>query len=179
MLALVDAGKDTIIHLDPQFLMQVAFQIFNALVAISIIGYLLYEPVKKFLHNRSERIANQLDHAAQATNDADRLKSEYELKYKNIQSERDIILSEARKIAHERESRIIAEAKKEASLIIKRANMEIEREKSKAMDDMRHQIIEISSLLASRYVSNSIDIAAQNKLLDEVIQDLGDVQWIN
>lgn len=75
--------------------------------------------------------------------------------------------------------KIITEAEREALQLIKRANIEIEREESKATDDIKTQIVEISTLLAGRYITTSADTNTQNRLLEEMIEDLGDAEWIN
>ena len=170
---------DTIIHLDKQFLLQLGFQLANTALVVAVLGFLLYEPVKNFLRKRSDKIAEQLRSAAEAETNAHQLKTDYELKLKAIEAERDQILGDARKLAHDRESQLIASAKAEAQQLIKRAHAEIELEKSKATDDMKIQIVQLSTLLASRYVMGAIDTNTQHKLLDEVIGDLGDVKWIS
>jgi F0F1-type ATP synthase membrane subunit b/b' len=45
--------------------------------------------------------------------------------------------------------------------------------------DLKKQIIEISSAMASRFIKASIDENQQKKLADEVISELGDVKWQN
>ena len=73
----------------------------------------------------------------------------------------------------------IEEAKKEAEAIKSRAMLDIQREQDKAKEDIRLQIIEVSSLVASKFISENINQAEQNKLVDQVIADLGEVKWQN
>jgi len=55
---------------------------------------------------------------------------------------------------------------------------DIEREQERARDEVKKQIIEISSLMASRFVSANMDDSTQKKLLNEAIADLGDAKWL-
>ena len=65
------------------------------------------------------------------------LKSEYEEKLKNAETEAEEILSQARKRALKNERAILDQAKEEAAGIIANANVQIELEKKKAMDDLK------------------------------------------
>lgn len=69
--------------------------------------------------------------------------------------------------------------KKEAESIKNRAMLDIQREQEKIKEDVRLQIIEVSSLVASKFIKENINEAEQNKLVDQVIADLGEVKWQN
>lgn len=167
----------TIISFDKQMLGTLIIQLIVTAVLFFIIGKILYNPVLEFLHKRSEGIKNDLENAENSMKEANALKLEYEGKIKNIESERSEILEKAHKDARNNEAEIIAAAKTEATTIKERALLDIEREKAKAQDEMKTQIIEISSLMANRFVAEKIDMETQNKLLNEVIEDLGDAKW--
>ena len=89
------------------------------------------------------------------------------------------ILSDARTKAVKREQEIIAEAKEEADALKNRAMVDIQREQEKAKDEIKKQIIEVSSIMASKFVAVSINQSQQDKLVDEVISDLGEVKWLS
>ena len=55
----------------------------------------------------------------------------------------------------------------------------IKMERENAVNDMKAQIIDISTLMAEKYISKNIDKDTQKKLLDEVISDVGDATWVN
>ncbi len=166
-----------ILGLDVQTLLQMGLILFNVLLTIYIIYRIMYKPVLNFLAKRTERIQNQLNAAANAQKEAEALRTEYEEKLSNIEKERFELLDSARKRGQEKETQIVQEAKTEAETIRNRAALEIKREEEKAKDEMKKQIIEISTLMASRFVTANIDEETQNKLLDEVVSDLGDVKW--
>ena len=57
--------------------------------------------------------------------------------------------------------------------------VDIQREQEKAKDEIKKQIIEVSSIMASRFVAEAIDREKQEKMVDEVISDLGEVKWLS
>jgi len=154
-------------------------QLINTGVLVALLSYILYEPVVKFLDNRTKRVQDSINNAEEMLNNAHKMKSLYEEKLKGIDAERVQILEVANKRAKDMENDIIASARQEASTIKARAMSDIELEKEKAYNDMKAQIIDISSIIAQKYVTKNIDKDMQNKLLDEVISDLGDATWLN
>lgn len=168
-----------IITLNEQLLYGVGFQLISTLVLCLILTLLLYKPVLNALNKRKERIENQIAEAENKFSQADSIKFEYELKLADIEKEKASILNDARNRAKENEAQIIAQAKQEAEAIKNRAILDIQREEEKAREQVRMQIIEVSSLLASKFISKNIDSSEQDKLIDEAIKDLGEVKWQN
>ncbi len=162
-----------------QFLRDYGFTVLSLVFIILILSKLLYKPVGDFLAKRQERIANNISDAEMQLTDANKLKAEYESKLANVEKERVAILDEARKLAKEQEAQIIAAAREEAEILKNRAETAIKREEERARDDMRKNIIDLSTVLASSVIAKNIDEDTQNKLLDEVIEGLGEVKWQN
>ncbi len=171
--------EDFILSLDINMLKDVAFQLLNTVILCAVLSYLLYKPVTNFLAARREKISGQISSAEAQLEEANKMKDLYEGKLKAIDKEKEAILTEARNRAVLREQEIIAEARKEAETLKNRAMVDIQREQEKAKDEIKKQIIEVSSIMAGRFVSASIDQSQQDKLVDEVISDLGEVKWLS
>ncbi len=170
---------DYVIMLDGQTVIQVLIQLFNTAVMCFILSKLLYKPVTNFLNARKERIANEIDEAKEKLNSADALKKEYEDKLKAIESERLTILEQARQDAVKNKEQIAAEARAEAEAIKNRAMTDIQREQEKAKDEMRKQIVELSTLVSSKFVAAKMSDDEQNELIDKTLSDLEGVEWLN
>lgn len=156
---------------------QMILLLISDIVIVYILYKLLYNPVLEFLAKRREKIEGQLNDAEQALNEANALKAQYDEKLKDIAKEKSEILDNARKVAKDREREIIEDAKNEADVIKNRALLDIKREEDRAKDDMKKQIIEISTIMASSYVATSLTDEDQNKLLNEAIESLEGTQW--
>lgn len=165
--------------LDWQLVADACLTIIAIFVLVFLMSYLLFEPARKMLNGRREKIQGELESAKQNMEEASRLKEEYETKLKNIDKEAESILSEARKKALNNENQIVAQAKEEAARILERAHVEAELEKQKLSDEMKQEIILVASLMAGKIVSASIDTTAQNQLIDETLKELGDKTWLS
>lgn len=162
--------------------MQTGWEWFVQLLALGLIililAKLLFEPVSEFLAKRKAMIAEEINEAANAKKDAEGLKKDYESKLVNIEAEANEILKEARAKALIREEEIINAAKEEAEIIKTKAFKDIALEKERVQAEMKAEMIEVASLMASKFVAASMDENKQNELVNEMIKEMGDVQWL-
>lgn len=170
---------ERLIGFDFQLLFESAYMGINIFVLFFLLSYLLFNPVKNVLAKRRERVASELENAANKEKEANELKNEYENKLSAIEKEAEFILEEARKKARIRENDIIEEAKKQANIIIERANKEIELEKRKALDDVKVEVVSIANLIATRVLNKAIDFDMQTQLVEETLNEMGDGIWQN
>jgi len=173
------ASQTFLFNLDAQLIFNTLLMAAAIFVLFLLMSYLLFNPAKKLLADRQERIAKDISDAKEASESAEALKAEYESKLKNIEKEAEVILSEARQKALKNEARIIEEAKAEAHRIIKHAQEEAELEKKHAMDDVKQEIIAVASLMAQKVVSASIDTTIQDTLVEETLKEMGDSTWLS
>lgn len=165
--------------LDFQLVHDTVLLAISVFVLFTVMSYNLFNPVRKMLQGRQDKIKNDIDSALLDKEEAAALKVQYEDKLKNIDKEAEVILSEARQKAMKNEMRIVDEAKEEAARIIRRANEEAELEKKRVMDDMKQEMIQIASMMAGKVVAASIDTTIQDTLVDETLKEMGDSTWLN
>ena len=168
-----------IIGFDAQLLWDLGMQLFNTFLIVIVLYVVLHKPITAMLDKRKEGIAKNIDDAKAAKADAIELKADYEEKITKIDEEAAQILKEARAKALVREEQIIAEARKEAEEIRAKSAADIRLEQERVKDEMKTQMIDVSTLMASKFVALSIDEAKQNEIIDEVIKEMGDVQWLS
>lgn len=158
---------------DVHLLRGMALQLINTGILAFALHKILHKPVKKFLHERRDRISKSLADAKDALDNAYLTKSSYEEKFEGAEAERKEILNAARVRASEIEEQIINEAKEEAAAIKDRVIREMAMERKKSEEELRKQIIEISAIIAERYVEEKMDASTGNRLLNEALDELG------
>ena len=179
MILLTGESMERLFDLDWQLLADSCLSIIAVFVLVLALSYFLFNPARKMLNSRREKIQGELEDARQSMEDARELKAQYEDKLKNVDQEAEGILSDARKRALANENQIIAQAKEEAARIIERARVEAELEKQKMSDDVKKEMVSLASLLAGKVVSASIDTTVQNQLIDETLKEMGDSTWLS
>jgi len=163
--------------IDEALLPSILFNLFNVAVLAVIIAFLLYRPVREILQKRTTRIEGQLKQAEEEMAKATELKQSYEKKMYEVEREREEILSEARKYAAESSRRLIDDAKIEADAVRTRTAKNVEMEWERAESDMRTAIIEVSAVMAEKFVSLAINKETHDRLFNETIADLEGMTW--
>lgn len=172
-------SMERLFDLDMQLVADAVLMIIAVFFLFLIMSYFLFNPARKMLSSRQEKIRGELEDAKQNMERAQSLKEEYEAKLKEIDKEAEIILGEARKKALASESQIIAQAKEEAARILDRARVEAQLEKQKLADEVKNEMVSIASLLASKVVAASIDTTVQEQLVDETLKEMGEQTWLS
>ena len=173
------AEQTFLFNLDPQLLFDTVLLAIAVFFLVLAMSYLLFNPARKLLKDRQERIANDIDSAKEDKESAEALKAEYEAKLKEVDKEAEVILADARQKAMKNQTKIIDEAKEEASRIIAHAKQEAELEKKHAMDDMKQEMITIAAMMAQKVVAASIDTSIQDSLVDETLKEMGESTWLS
>jgi len=165
--------------IDQQTFVQMGWVLLNACVLAFILSKLLYKPVLNILNNRKARIEDDVESAKKSKAEALQLKSDYEQRMKDIAQEKDGILEAARKLADDKSKEQMAEAKSEVETLKNRAHKEIEMEQERAKAEMKQAVINVSTLMATKFLSRTIDAEAHEKLFEETMAELEGMTWHN
>ena len=174
-----EQSMSRLFDLDWQLVADASLMIIAIFVLFLIMSFFLFNPARKLMNDRKEKIRSELETAKQDMEEAGRLKQEYEARLKEIDKEAEAILSEARKRALNNENQIVAEAKEEAARILERARVEAELEKQKVSDEVKREIIAVAAVMAGKVVSASIDTTVQNQLIDDTLKEMGEKTWLS
>ncbi|NLJ73990.1 MAG: F0F1 ATP synthase subunit B [Firmicutes bacterium] len=147
-------------------------QIINFILLVGLLYRLLYQPVKEFMDNRTNEIEQRIQSAQENQAAAEALRQELEAQAKDSQKQARKFLDEAARRAERMQADMIAEARKEAEALIQRAQEETRLEKEKAWAELRESVGELSLLLASRVIDESLDEGKHQKLIDETLDQL-------
>lgn len=179
-MMLLTAGEtyERMFGIDWQLLADSTLTIIAVFALFAIMSYFLFNPARKMLNDRKEKIRGELEDAKTNMDEARSLREEYEGKLKVIDKEAEEILSEARSKGLANQSKIIAEAKEEAARILERARTEAQLEKQKMSDDVKKEIITVASAMAGKVVAANIDVTVQEELIDETLKEMGENTWL-
>jgi len=169
------AGR--VFGIDQQTFIQIIANVLNVAGLAAVLVYLLYRPVRTVLKKRTNRIQGQLMQAEEELENATALRHKYERRMEEVEKEREEILNEARRVAADSSRRLVAEAKKEADSIRERAAQNVEMEWERAENDMRTAIIDVSAVMAEKFVSLAINKETHDRLFAETVSDLEGMKW--
>ena len=152
---------------------QVATQIIGFLLMVWILRRFAWGPVVRTLEARREKIAGEFEKAERREAEAQALKALYEQDLRGIEAQaRQRIqqaVAEGQKVAAE----IRTQAQGEAQQRLQRAEDEIAREREKAKEVLKENIINLAMRSAEKILRQKVDDAAQRKLASEFIDEVG------
>ncbi len=180
-MILLTAGEtyDRMFGIDWQLISDSVLTIIAVFALFVLMSYFLFNPARKMLKDRKDKIRNELAEAKSNMEEAQQLKAEYDEKLKTVDKEAESILSDARKKGLSNENQIISQAKEEAARILDRARVEAQLEKQKMSDEVKKEMVSVAAALAGKLVTTSLDETLQNQLIDETLKEMGDDTWLN
>ena len=104
----------------------------------------------------------------------------YTRKIAKIEDEGREIIKAAKVKAEAQAKEIIDEANQKAGDMVLVAEKEIEREKMRALAEMRTEISTLALLAASKIMEKNLEQGdEQNKIVDKIIEEAGRAEWQN
>ncbi len=146
----------------------------NTLILFLAFKYFLFDKVNAILEARKTEIEKSYTDADAAKKNAEELEAEYTEKLASAKEESAEIIKNATKKAQVRSDEIIGEAKNEAHSIIDKANADIEKEKKRAVNQIKDEISDIAISIAEKVVSKEIDEKTHEKLIENFISEMGE-----
>lgn len=153
------------------------FQIVNTIVIFLLLRHFLFKPVTEFMTQRTQRIEDQLAGAEEKEAEALALKAQYEQKLAGIREERNEMLKEAVRKGEERGEVLIQEAREEIRKMEERSRLDLEREKTKAINEFKNQISELAVLAAAQIMEKELDQQKHDAMIQEFIEKVGQEKW--
>ncbi len=161
-LALVSIDPGTII-----------FTLINTLIIFLIFRFFLYKPVCKILDKRKEMAAAEIAEAQAAKESAAKAEQEYLDRLAAAKTEAAEIVKQATARAQAREEEIVAEANKQAQSIRAKAESDIERDKKRAINEIKDEISEMVVLAASKVVEREISEKDNEEIISGFLANVG------
>ena len=145
----------------------------NFLILLLIARRFLFIPVNKILETRKQELESSFEQARKDKEEANRLKIENGEKLKLAKQEGKEIVETYKQKAEKVSGELIEDAKKEATIIVERSRVEIQREKEKAESEIKKQVIDLSLILSERALEQIIDEKEHRRLIEDFIFKVG------
>jgi F-type H+-transporting ATPase subunit b len=135
-----------------------------------------WKPLLKIIEDREKSVRDAVESAQRANAEAQALLAKYQEMLRNTGREREEILKKAIQEAERIRAELVAKAKDESEGLLQRAREEIERETRRALVGLRTEIADLAIEAASKIVVSSMTPEAQQKLVQEFIDNLPPLQ---
>ena len=165
-----EQAKFSLVSID---LNTIVFTLINTLIIVLIYFFFLHKPVCKILDERAKAVNKDMDDAQKAKEEAAAVKADYEQRLEKSKEEAERIVADATKKAQAREAEIISAANDEAASMKQRAEESIEREKKRAVNEIKEEISDRVVMAASKVAEKEINAQDNEKIIDSVLSQIG------
>lgn len=155
------------------------FTIINTIILFLVVKHFLYDKVKKVLNDRKDEVEKIYSDANSANEKAQELKADYEAQIATAREQAGDIIGSANKRAQTKYDEVVVDAQQKASAALLRAEQQIELEKKRAVEDAKDEIADLAVMAASQVIKKEIDQKTHEKLIDDFIENAGDIKWQN
>lgn len=148
-------------------------QIISFLILVWILSKFAWKPIMNMMEKRRQFIEENLANAEKERQEAEKIKKEYQEEMRKARQEAQELINKATKISEERADEILAEARKDSEKTKLAALADIERERDKAVSEVKAQVADMSVAIAEKIIKAKLNLEGQETLIDQFIQEVG------
>ena len=137
-----------------------------------ILAKTAWPAILKAVEEREQRIQDQLDAAAKANAEAQRLLADYHSQLAAAKAEAQDIVAQGRTAGDKLRDEIVAKGRTEQEELLARARREIAIERDKAVAELRREAVELSIAAATKVIERNLDTEADRKLVQDYLAGL-------
>lgn len=150
-------------------------QILAFLLLLWLLSKYAWNPLMNVMEERRKNIEASIKGAEEERRQAEEIKREYQAEMLKARQEAQEIIARATKVSEERAAEILALAREEGEKLKKSALADIERERTRAIADVRAQVADLSVAVATKIIHQNLDVKGQEQLIEQFIQEVGDM----
>ena len=141
-------------------------------IVVIVLGKFAWGPVLGLLQQREEFIHKSLSDAKRDRDEAEARLKDYAAKLQSAQLEAGKILEDARRDAERFREELRGRAKAEAETLVANAERQIQLETSRALQQIRHEAVDLSVAIASKLLQRNISKEDNERLIDEALRQI-------
>ncbi len=150
--------------------LDIAIHIVNIVVLYVLLRVILYNPVQKFMEQRSSAIAKKIADADAAKADAEKLQSEFSARLKNADQEVQQKLIDGTKAASEQADAMLTSAKAQSEQMLQKAQEQVQQQRRDAIAQLQPQISEMAVSLAGQILKREVNAGDNQKVIESFFE---------
>jgi len=142
------------------------------LVLVGLLAKFAWRPLLAALDARQEAIRKSLDDVRQAKQDLEKVHAESAKILAQARAEADAIMSSTRTDVNQFREEMRQKARTEAEGIVKNAERQIELETARALQQIRHEAVDISVNIASKLLQRNVSKDDNARLIEDTFKQI-------
>lgn len=153
-------------------LADLVINIVSIVVLFLVVKKLAYNPVKKFMAARTEKVMAQKLEAEQLASEAQAKSSEYDELLKECENAKAQAIKEGEALAREESGQIVSAAKEKAQSIIDNANKKAEEKYNRMIDEANDYIVNLTIEASSKLLNREVNDEDNKKIVEAFLNSV-------
>ena len=146
-------------------------QIVNFGILFGLMYLVAYKPIMRMFDERSRKIKESMEQTELIKQRAAQAEETAKKRIEAASKEGQEVIAKALRTGEELRQKAQQEARQDTESLITRAQMEIQRERDEAIDELRKEFAELTILAAEKVIDRSLDKEAHRQLIDKVLEE--------
>jgi F-type H+-transporting ATPase subunit b len=162
-------GDNPLVQADPGLFI---WTIVTFLVLLALLAKFAWRPLLQALEARQNAIRKSLDDAQAAQQELERLNRESAQIIAKARADADAIITQSRADGDRLREEIRQKARAEADHIVKNAERQIQLETTRALEQIRHEAVDLSVMIASKIIQRNLSKEDNARLIDDALRQV-------
>ncbi len=145
-------------------------QLISFLILLALLTFFGYKPIRAMLDQRSRKIKESMEREEATKKEFEQGQLTAQEQISKAREEGQGIITQATQIGGKLKEEARGEARQEAQAIVDRTRVELERERDKAIDDLRREFVDTSILAAEKVIRETLDKEKHRSLIEETLK---------
>ena len=142
------------------------------LVLLALLAKFAWGPLLRALESRQEKIRKSLEDAQQARQELERLHQESSQILRQARVDAEAIITQSRADAERLREEMRTKARSEAEGIVRNAERQIQLETARAVQQIRHEAVDLSVTIASRIIQRNLTKEDNERIIQEALRQV-------
>src|SRR5687767_11054684 len=142
------------------------------MVLVGLLAKFAWRPLLAVLDERQQAIRRSLDDARQAKQDLERVHAESATILAQARTEAESIVASTRADVNQFREEMRVKAREEAAGIVKNAERQIELETARALQQIRHEAVDLSVTIASKLLQRNVSKDDNARLIEDTFKQI-------
>ncbi len=153
-------------------LADLVINIVSIIVLFLVVKKLAYNPVKKFMDARTQRVTAQKLEAEKLAEEAQAKALEYDELLKECETAKAQAIKEGETVAREESGQIVSAAKEKAQAILDNANKKAEEKYNRMIDEANDYIVNLTIKASSKLLKREVNDEDNKKIVEDFLNSV-------
>ena len=151
---------------------EIAWGLVWFVILLAVLWKFAFPAVNNMMHNRTERIRNNIDEAQKVRDEAEQILTDYQRQLADARNESNRIIEEARQAAEQLRHDMVRRADDEVAELRRRNAEDLQIAQERAIAQLQSQVRNLAIELAEKVVGQNLDRDRNLQLVDQYIAEL-------